>query len=137
MSEYEYKVVPAPRRSDKIEGLNKGDDPFSLTVASTLNEHGRGGWEYVCSERLPCQRRKWLVFKVQSNDDVLVFRRRLTKPTDIFESQADELARIRARRVRKKELVEFVQAGGRRIELPDTSKTDGSDASPNSAVAAE
>ncbi|MEL6167911.1 MAG: hypothetical protein AAFR35_04425 [Pseudomonadota bacterium] len=118
MRKYEYKVVPAPRRSDRMDGLTDGDDPYSMTVASVMNDFGRGGWEYLQSEHLPCQRRRWWIFGWTTEErDVLVFRRAVETRSEAAADITAETARIRARRVRNKELVDQVQAGKRRIQV--------------------
>ncbi len=135
MTKYEYKVVPAPRQSDRIKGLTKEDDAYSLTLASVMNDHARGGWEYVRKERLPCQKRSWFMKRSTEDRDLLVFRRQIPGQSTATTVSSEELARVRARRVRKKELVDMVQAGGRRITFGEEAAEGQSTSSPSSVAA--
>ncbi len=135
MTKYEYKVVPAPRQSDRIKGLTKADDAYSLTLASVMNDYARGGWEYVRKERLPCQKRSWFLKRTTEDRDLLVFRRPIPGQAASLATAGDDMARVRARRVRKKELVDMVQAGGRRIDVGEEVVEGQSTASPSSVAA--
>ncbi|MGB2891523.1 MAG: DUF4177 domain-containing protein, partial [Albidovulum sp.] len=47
MQTYEYKVVPAPARSEKVRGAKTPADRFAQTLATVMNDLARDGWEYV------------------------------------------------------------------------------------------
>lgn len=86
MSNYEYKVVPAPKRAAKIKSAKSGDDRFAQTVETAINEMARGGWEFQRSESLPCDERKGLFSRETIVHTVLVFRRELTETSSAARS---------------------------------------------------
>ncbi len=78
MQQYEYKVVPAPRRGEKARGVKRTEDRFARTLAEAINELAADGWEYQRAETLPCEERTGLTGRVTNGfQSVLVFRRRL------------------------------------------------------------
>lgn len=76
MGYFDYKVVPAPRRSKRIKGVKAGDELFALTLTDAINEQARQGWEYVRAESLPSESPAgWFRRSVSAEQTVLVFRR--------------------------------------------------------------
>jgi hypothetical protein len=75
MQRYEFKVVPAPRRGDKVRGVKTTEDRFALTLTEVMNAHGRDGWDYVRADTLPCDERVGLTGTKTSFQNMLVFRR--------------------------------------------------------------
>jgi hypothetical protein len=76
MSYFDYKVVSAPRRSKKAKGVREPSDLFALTLTEAINEHARGGWEYVRAETLPAQSPGGLFRRAREEQvTVLIFRR--------------------------------------------------------------
>jgi len=76
MNYFEYKVVPAPRRSKKTRGVSDPADLFSLTLTESINEHARAGWEYLRSESLETEiPGGWFSRSRKETVAVLVFRR--------------------------------------------------------------
>ncbi len=72
---YEYRVIPAPRRAIKAKSIPDGDERFAFTLAQTMNEMGRDGWEYVRADTLPMDERAGLAGTKTSFMNMLVFRR--------------------------------------------------------------
>ncbi|WP_168201281.1 DUF4177 domain-containing protein [Qingshengfaniella alkalisoli] len=107
MTQYEYKVLPAPARSDKIKGVKSAPDRFAATLSAALNEQAGNGWEFIRAETLPHEERQGLTGTKSTFQTVLVFRR----PTEA-------------------ELPQVEQAGLRLLEKPET---DVPDAPENSA----
>lgn len=77
MQRYEYKVVPAPLKGEKVRGAKTLADRFALTLTQLMNELGRDGWEYQRSDTLPCEERVGFTGKSTSFQNMLVFRRAL------------------------------------------------------------
>lgn len=76
MSHYEYKVIPAPVRADKVKGVKTPEGRFARTVESELNRMGEAGWEYLRAELLPNEERSGLKAAQTKWRTVLIFRRR-------------------------------------------------------------
>ena len=77
MSSYEYTVIPAPARGEKVKGARSGIERFAATLADTLNEMARDGWDYVRAEVLPAEERSGLTSRTTVYHNLLVFRRAL------------------------------------------------------------
>lgn len=75
MQGFEYKVVPAPERAEKIKGARSPEARFAQTLEALMNRFGRDGWEYVRADTLPVQERLSLTRKGTVYRTVLVFRR--------------------------------------------------------------
>jgi hypothetical protein len=74
MSGWEYRVVPAPRTPIKARGVKGDEARFAFTLEEALNAPASDGWEYVRSERLPCEHRGWFSRRTEERT-VLIFRR--------------------------------------------------------------
>lgn len=86
---FEYKVVPAPQRAEKVKGLKTGADRFAHTLAGFLNDLGREGWEYLGTEVLPAEERTGLVGHKTVEHRVMLFRRPLSEGADAPASEAE------------------------------------------------
>ncbi|MCA8883072.1 MAG: hypothetical protein KDA50_04900 [Rhodobacteraceae bacterium] len=75
MVQFEYKVIPAPAKSQKAKGAGAAEDRFAATLADALNGPGRAGWEFLRSETLPVEERQGLTGTRTVFRSVLVFRR--------------------------------------------------------------
>ena len=76
MSNYDYKVVPAPKRAKKVKGVKSAEELFAVTLTDAINEVARQGWEYVRAEHMPAEAsRGWFRSALQGEQTVLVFRR--------------------------------------------------------------
>lgn len=75
MVQYEYKVVPAPARGEKVRGAKTTEDRFAATLAELMNTLGREGWEYVRADTLPCEERVGFTGRKTTFVNMLVFRR--------------------------------------------------------------
>ena len=124
---FEYQVVPAPKRSTRFKGLTRKDDAFSLTITDVMNEHAREGWEYVRADKLSETKGVWPLRRTLPERDLLVFRREMKRSLERRNDHDVEAAKIRARRVRRDDLVAMVQSGARRVEIGE----------PINAIAAE
>ncbi len=80
MSQYEYRVVPAPAKGLKAKGVKTPEGRFANSVQSTLNAHGAEGWEYLRAELLPSDERAGLTGSTTNWRNVLVFRRLVEEP---------------------------------------------------------
>lgn len=75
MLEYEYKVVPSPKRGVKAKGVKGADARFAHALQVVMNDLGAQGWEYQRSDTLPMQERQGLTGKTTVFKTLLVFRR--------------------------------------------------------------
>lgn len=75
MLRYEFKVIPAPRRGEKLRGLKTTEDRFALALTNVMNDQGRDGWDYVRADTLPVDERVGFTGTKTSFHNVLVFRR--------------------------------------------------------------
>lgn len=75
MQQFEYRVVPAPRRGEKARGLKTTEDRFAHALTELMNELARDGWEYWRADTLPCEERAGLTGKTTTFQNLLVFRR--------------------------------------------------------------
>lgn len=75
MPEYEYKVVPAPKKGVKAKGVRSTEDRFALALERVMNELGAEGWEYRRVDTLPCEQRSGLTGKTTAYQNMLIFRR--------------------------------------------------------------
>ncbi len=79
--QFEYQVVPAPRRAPKVKSVASADARFAMALAQKMNEMGREGWEYVRSDTLPMDERAGLTGIKTSYVNMLVFRRAILHST--------------------------------------------------------
>jgi Domain of unknown function (DUF4177) len=75
MTQFEYKVVPAPLRGEKARGAKTTQDRFALALTTLMNDLGRDGWEYVRADTLPCEERVGFTGKQTTFQNMLVFKR--------------------------------------------------------------
>lgn len=75
MTEYEYKVVPAPTKGIKAKGVKTAEGRFAFAVESLMNEMARDGWEYLRADMLPSEERQGLTGSTTNWRNILVFRR--------------------------------------------------------------
>ena len=75
MQRYEFKVIPAPRRGEKLRGVKTTEDRFALALSNVMNEQGREGWDYVRADTLPVDERVGFTGTKTSFHNMLVFRR--------------------------------------------------------------
>jgi hypothetical protein len=75
MQNFEYKVVPAPERADKVKGAKTPEDRFAQTIAEVLNSLGKDGWEYQRTDTLPSSERSGLTRRAIVYRSLLIFRR--------------------------------------------------------------
>lgn len=76
MGQWEYKVVPTPRRPKKAKGVKGDPDRFAYALAEAINEVAAEGWEFVKTETLPMESKPG-VFKarVEVFQTLMFFRR--------------------------------------------------------------
>jgi hypothetical protein len=77
MTQFEYKVVPAPLRGEKVRGAKTTADRFALALTMVMNDLGRDGWEYLRADTLPCEERVGFTGKQTSFQNMLVFKREI------------------------------------------------------------
>lgn len=82
MTSYEYKVIPAPTKGRKAQGIKTPEGRFALSVADVLNAQAAEGWEYLRSDILPSDERQGLTSTQTVYRTLLVFRRAKTPGQD-------------------------------------------------------
>ena len=75
MAQFEYKVVPAPLRGEKVRGAKTTQDRFAQALMTVMNDLGREGWEYLRADTLPCEERVGFTGRQTTFQHMLVFRR--------------------------------------------------------------
>lgn len=75
MQRYEYRVVPAPRKGEKVHGLKTVEERFAYALTALMNKMGVEGWEYQRADALPCDERVGLTGTRTVFQNMLVFRR--------------------------------------------------------------
>ena len=79
MPQYEYKVVPAPKRGLKARGVKGSEARFAHALQTVMNAEGADGWEYQRTDTLPCEERQGLTGRTTVFQNMLVFRREIVK----------------------------------------------------------
>ncbi|MEB8385942.1 hypothetical protein OO012_01765 [Rhodobacteraceae bacterium KMM 6894] len=92
MTDYEYKVIPAPTKGSKAPGVKTAEGRFAKTIEALLNEQANAGWQYLRSDVLPSDERQGLTSTHTVYRTLLVFRR-LVEPDNIpvDNAPADEM----------------------------------------------
>lgn len=80
MQRFEYRIIPAPRRADKVKGAKTLEERFAATLVQAMNALGAEGWEYLRADTLPCEERTGLTGSKTSYQTLLVFRRPVEAP---------------------------------------------------------
>ncbi len=75
MTQFEYKVVPAPAKGEKVRGAKTTADRFAVALTTVMNDLGRDGWEYLRADTLPCEERVGFTGRQTTFQHMLVFRR--------------------------------------------------------------
>ncbi len=75
MTQYEYKVVPAPTRGERAKGVKGTPARFAHALTGVMNDLAADGWEYLRADTLPCEERSGLTGKSTTFQNMLVFRR--------------------------------------------------------------
>jgi len=84
MQRYEYKVVPAPVRGEKVKGIKGTDARFAYKLTELMNALARDGWEYLRADSLPCEERTGLTRSLTVTQlNLLVFRRMIAAPVPV------------------------------------------------------
>ena len=75
MPNYEYKVVPAPRKGLRAKGIRGAENKFANALQDVMNTQAADGWEYFRTDTLPCDERQGLTGRSTTFQNMLVFRR--------------------------------------------------------------
>lgn len=79
---YEYRVMPAPRRGEKVRGVKTTPERFGVALTNLMNQMAAEGWDYLRADTLPCEERVGLTGRSTSFQTMLVFRRALVAAED-------------------------------------------------------
>lgn len=76
---YEYKLIPAPQRAERIKGVKGNENRFIATLEGMINEAALEGWVYLRSDTLPQEERSGFGGRTKSTRfrTVMVFQREL------------------------------------------------------------
>lgn len=75
MTGFEYRVIPAPTRGQKVKGAKTADARFAHAIEAQLNEMAADGWQFHRAETLPSVERSGLTSTTTTYRSVLVFQR--------------------------------------------------------------
>ena len=81
MQQFEYRVVPAPKKAERVKGMKSTQDRFAHALTQLMNEAGRDGWDYLRADTLPCEERVGLTGRTTTFQHMLVFCRPLAGVT--------------------------------------------------------
>ena len=87
--EYEYRVVPAPRRLRKIKGVRSTSELFATTLTDAINAEARQGWEYVRTESMAAEGPSGWLRRGRMVEETMMIFRRLRRSTPQMRSAAD------------------------------------------------
>jgi hypothetical protein len=74
--DFEYRVVPAPKRLKKVKGVSASDELCAATLTEAINAEARQGWEYLRAETFSAQTVRGIFRRSHEVEEtVLVFRR--------------------------------------------------------------
>ena len=103
MTQFEYRVVPAPKKGRRGKGVKGNDGKFANALELVMNEWAALGWEYQRTDTLPSEERQGLTGRITVFQNMLVFRRVVESeatvaPIALIEdaSQADDEGMIEA-----------------------------------------
>lgn len=75
MTHYEYKVVPAPAKGIKAQGIKSPEARYAHAIETLMNELAGAGWEYQRADTLPSTERAGLTGSTTEWRHLLIFRR--------------------------------------------------------------
>lgn len=75
MTEYEYRVIPAPAKPARGRDAGGASDGFASIFAETLNDMGREGWLYVRTDAVTERHGRWPFRRWTETRELLVFQR--------------------------------------------------------------
>ncbi|WP_203228031.1 DUF4177 domain-containing protein [Roseovarius dicentrarchi] len=82
MAQYEYKVIPAPTKGQKAQGIKTPEARIANTVEGVLNAQAADGWDYLRTDILPSDERSGLTGSQTVYRTLMVFRRTKAEPQD-------------------------------------------------------
>lgn len=80
--DFEFLVIPAPKRGDRAPDCKTDADRMANTLTVIFNEMAALGWVYMRTERLPNDQGASLSGTGDKEVTMLVFRRPLATPVD-------------------------------------------------------
>lgn len=92
---YEYKIVPAPEKGEKVKGAS-AEARFAAAVERVLNDMGARGWEYQRTDTLPATERAGLSGSETVWRNLLVFRRPHAEDASAFQPKLLEAPGVTA-----------------------------------------
>ncbi|MEM6307471.1 MAG: DUF4177 domain-containing protein [Pseudomonadota bacterium] len=77
MTNYEYRVIPAPTKAKRGRFSRATATRFADRLQDVFNDMAKDGWDYVRTDTLPNEERTGLTTKTVTYRNLLVFRRTL------------------------------------------------------------
>ncbi|MBV1903746.1 MAG: DUF4177 domain-containing protein [Marinosulfonomonas sp.] len=101
MPNFEYKVVPAPRKGLRAKGIRGAENKFANALQDVMNTNAADGWDYFRTDTLPCDERQGLTGRSTTYQNMLVFRRALAdqQPAKNPASVKTDVTPVRAKRI--------------------------------------
>lgn len=91
MAEFEYKVVPAPRKAGRAKGVRGHDEKYAYTLGDMMNQMAADGWQYLRAESLPVDEKAGMMGKTTEKYlSLLVFQRQTDRPATAQEPMMQE-----------------------------------------------
>ncbi|WP_112321498.1 DUF4177 domain-containing protein [Oceanibium sediminis] len=76
MQNFEYRIIPAPRRAKRAKGARTPSDRYARTLTDLVNAEAAEGWEYLRADTLPVDEKQGMLSSAKEVfQTVLVFRR--------------------------------------------------------------
>lgn len=95
MTQYEYKILPAPTSGTRASGVKGAEARFHHALTELMNDLGRDGWLFHGTDSLPFTARNALGKRRTEMSEFLVFRREKAgqaAPVDAPQAQAQSPA---------------------------------------------
>jgi len=87
---YEYKVIPAPRKPERIRGVKGTEDRFAATVSNVMNELAAEGWEFQRTEVMMCEGKSGMIHRGGDEEVTLMVFRREASGKPVLLARDDE-----------------------------------------------
>lgn len=92
MSDFEYKVVPAPTKGKKAKGMKTAEARFAHALETLMNMMSADGWEYLRADMLPSEERQGLTGSTTNWRNMLIFRREKPGSLSAFQPRVVQTA---------------------------------------------
>ena len=123
MAQFEYKVVPAPKKGTKSWGRKSSEERFATALSNVINEMAADGWEYQRSDTLPSEEKSGFRAKTTVFQNMLIFRRS-TEAAVVAAPRQEESALPREPKIARPVAVQPQPANEPRVARPAPEPTE-------------